>query len=166
MKYRNLGYELLSLGLFHFLLSLCMYSWRSRGRWGFRSRRSRDKFLLTAAVPILDMHIITDWDYEPEKKIIEVLIPFVYFLFLMGAASTSLLPVTKKDLQSSIFMEAFAPDKICGSGRSAVTTQERVMEAQSSTCFSKGQCKLMDRFLLLSPFCMISSMLQLKDDLL
>ncbi|KAL5660594.1 hypothetical protein ACJX0J_027719, partial [Zea mays] len=51
--------------------------------------------------------------------------------------STSLLPVTKKDLQSSIFMEAFAPDKICGSGRSAVTTQERVMEAQSSTCFSK-----------------------------
>jgi hypothetical protein len=66
VKYRNLGYELLSLGLFHFLLSLCMYSWRSRGRWGFRSRRSRDKFLLTAAVPILDMHIITDWDYEPE----------------------------------------------------------------------------------------------------
>ncbi|KAL5660593.1 hypothetical protein ACJX0J_027718, partial [Zea mays] len=43
----------------------------------------------------------------------------------------------KKDLQSSIFMEAFAPDKICGSGRSAVTTHERVMEAQSSTCFSK-----------------------------
>ncbi|NP_001143868.2 uncharacterized protein LOC100276666 [Zea mays] len=34
-------------------------------------------------------------------------------------------------------MEAFALDKICGSGRSAVTTQERVMEAQSSTCFSK-----------------------------